>query len=171
MREIHTSKISISVSNAIPKSEILLRSYILTRQNYVHSFLTIVILSVMLTDFYHPYLWSSDEPREAEIARETLVDNHWITPHLCGLPFLEKPPLYYNIVALAYRLTGSINPPAARAVSLAFGISMLVVVFLLGYSRAGPRCGWLSVLTLLVMPSFYSYYLITIEFVGTIFST
>jgi 4-amino-4-deoxy-L-arabinose transferase-like glycosyltransferase len=129
----------------------------LNYQSGVHIFLSMVRVLTMLTGFNHPYLWSPDEPREAEIARETLVNSQWITPHLCGLPFLEKPPLFYNIVALAYRLTGSITPLVARAVSLLFGMSILILVFLLGYSWSGFRLAWLASLLLLVMPAFYKY--------------
>jgi len=120
-------------------------------------FLIAVILSAMATRFYHPYLFSPDEPREAEIARETLTGGNWITPHLSGLPFLEKPPLYYNIVAAAYAVTGSITPAVARSVSLAFGIIMLIVVFLIAKRWSPGRRPWLAALLLLAMPQFYKY--------------
>ena len=52
------------------------------------------IAVAMMVNVSHSYLWGPDEPREAEIARETLVKRNFVTPHLDGLPFLEKPPLY-----------------------------------------------------------------------------
>ena len=69
-------------------------------------FLLAVTAVAMATGVYHGYLFGPDEPREAEIARETLRDGRWIVPRLCGLPFLEKPPLYYDLVALAYAAAG-----------------------------------------------------------------
>ncbi len=116
-----------------------------------------LLTCVMLTTFIHPYLFRRDEPREAEIARETLVDNHWVTPYLCGLPFLEKPPLYYNLVAAAYAVTGSITPPVARFVSIAFGVFTLLLVLAFGYRWGGARRGWLAALILIGMPEFYKY--------------
>jgi len=127
------------------------------RSRWLTAFLIAVILSAMATRFYHPYLFSPDEPREAEIAREMLKNGNWITPHLSGLPFLEKPPLYYNIVAAAYAITGSITPAVARSVSIAFGMIMLAVVFLIAQSWQPGRRKWLAVLLLLAMPQFYKY--------------
>jgi 4-amino-4-deoxy-L-arabinose transferase-like glycosyltransferase len=127
------------------------------RLTSVHIFLVSVLMVVMLTDIYHPYLFSMDEPREAEIARETLVDCHWVTPHLCGLPFLEKPPLFYNTVAITYFLTGSISPTAARSVSAIFGIIMLAAVFFFCRRWASQRMAWFSALVLISMPRFFYY--------------
>ncbi|MCX6357251.1 MAG: glycosyltransferase family 39 protein [Candidatus Aureabacteria bacterium] len=105
----------------------------------------------------HPYLFGPDEPREAEIARETLVEGRWVTPHLCGLPFLEKPPLYYDCVAAAYRAAGRITPSVARSVSLLWGALMLAAVFTLGYRWRGAQTAWLATLVLLTMPRFWRY--------------
>lgn len=122
-----------------------------------HVLLSAVVLCAMAAGVHDSHLFGVDEPREAEIARETLEDGHWVTPHLCGLPFLEKPPLYYNVVATAYRLTGSIRPWVARSVSALFAVVMVTAVFVFAYRRAGPRAAWLSSLVLLAMPQFYRY--------------
>lgn len=121
----------------------------------VHIFLVSVLMVVMLADIYNPYLSRTDEPREAEIARETLVDGHWITPYRCGWPFLEKPPLFYDIVAITYFLTGSISPTTARSVSAIFGIIMLAAVFFFCRYWASERMAWLSALVLITMPKFF----------------
>jgi 4-amino-4-deoxy-L-arabinose transferase-like glycosyltransferase len=118
---------------------------------------TAVILLAMSTGVNHHRLFGPDEPREAEIARETLMDGWWVTPHLSGLPFMEKPPLYYNCVAAAYRLTGVISPAPARTVSVLFGILMLGATFALGYKWRGARAAWFSVFILLTMPRFWRY--------------
>ncbi len=38
-------------------------------------------------------LVGADEPRYAQVAREMLPRHDWVTPVLCGQPWLEKPPL------------------------------------------------------------------------------
>jgi len=48
-------------------------------------------------------LLGADEPRYAQIAREMLDRDDWITPTLNGKPWLEKPPLYYWQAMLTYR--------------------------------------------------------------------
>ena len=45
-------------------------------------------------------LRDNNEGLYAEIAREMLVDGHWIVPHLNGVPYIEKPPLLYWLEAL-----------------------------------------------------------------------
>ncbi len=73
-------------------------------------------------------LWTPDEPREAEIAREMYLSPGFL-PHLNGRPFFEKPPLYYWVSASAYALTGGPSQAAARAVSGLAGLLTLVVVY------------------------------------------
>jgi 4-amino-4-deoxy-L-arabinose transferase-like glycosyltransferase len=127
------------------------------RLTSVHIFLVSVLMVVKLADIHHPYILSIDETREAEIAREALVDSHWITPYLSGWPFLEKPPLFYDTVAITYFLTGSISPTAARLVSAIFGIIMLAAVFFFCRRWASERMAWFSVFVLISMPKFFYY--------------
>lgn len=54
-----------------------------------------------------------DEPRYAQVARETAEENNWITPKLYGSPWFEKPMLYYWCAAIAYKMAG-VNEVAAR---------------------------------------------------------
>jgi len=127
------------------------------RTRYDSPLLLLVVLVSMFTGIRHGYLFGPDEPREAEIARETLADGHWVTPRLCGLPFLEKPPLYYDAVASAYALAGRPSPTAARSVSAAFGCVMLAATFLLARRWRNSRIAWLAALVLLTMPRFWRY--------------
>ena len=48
-------------------------------------------------------LLGADEPRYAQVAREMLNRNDWVSPTLNGKPWLEKPPLYYWQAMLSYR--------------------------------------------------------------------
>jgi len=47
-----------------------------------------------------------DEGRYADIAREMLDANDWVTPRLNGLKYLEKPPLQYWATASAFAVLG-----------------------------------------------------------------
>jgi 4-amino-4-deoxy-L-arabinose transferase-like glycosyltransferase len=49
-------------------------------------------------------LIGADEPRYAQVAREMLGRNDWVTPTLNGKPWMEKPPLYYWQAMLSYRV-------------------------------------------------------------------
>lgn len=50
-------------------------------------------------------LWDPDEPRYAGVAYEMLVSGQWVVPHLGGVPYPQKPPLYMWLEA-ALRTTG-----------------------------------------------------------------
>jgi 4-amino-4-deoxy-L-arabinose transferase-like glycosyltransferase len=51
-------------------------------------------------------LWSPVEGHYAEIAREMVVSKDYLTPHLAGLKYLEKPPLFYWLLSANIRLFG-----------------------------------------------------------------
>jgi len=70
-------------------------------------------------------LIGADEPRYAQVAREMLARHDWVTPTLGGMPWLEKPPLYYWQAMFAYRLFG-VSDWAARLPS-AFDAFLLVL--------------------------------------------
>ena len=91
-------------------------------------------------------LWTPDEPREAGIARE-MMDAPGLVPHLGGEPFLEKPPLYYWIVAGAFAVAGP-TPAAARAVGALAVLATLLVVWAWGRRAASPFVGRAAALLL-----------------------
>ena len=74
-------------------------------------------------------LIGADEPRYAQIAREMLVRHDWITPTLGGMPWLEKPALYYWQAMLAYRVFG-VSDWAARLPSAIDSTVMVFAVYL-----------------------------------------
>jgi 4-amino-4-deoxy-L-arabinose transferase-like glycosyltransferase len=78
-----------------------------------------------------PYfgLLGADEPRYAQVAREMLARQDWITPTLGGAAWLEKPVLYYWQTMLAYRVLG-VSDWAARLPSAADATLMVVAVYL-----------------------------------------
>jgi len=66
-----------------------------------------------------------DEPRYADAARDMLHSGDYITPRLFGVPWFEKPPLYYWLTSLTFRL--GINELSARLPSA------LAAIFFLGF--------------------------------------
>ena len=76
------------------------------------------ILFVGLAAFYLYGLRSlplvgPDEPRYAQVAREMLQRGDFITPTLGGVPWFEKPPLFYWMMMASYRVFG-VSEFAAR---------------------------------------------------------
>ena len=70
-------------------------------------------------------LVGADEPRYAQIAREMLARHDWVTPILNGVPWLEKPVLYYWGAMVSYSVFGAID--WAARVPTAFFATMMVV--------------------------------------------
>lgn len=104
-------------------------------------FLDLALLAVFCAFFF---LWQlssfgligADEPRYAQVAREMLERRDWITPTLSGVPWLEKPPLYYWQAITAYKIFG-VSDWAARLPS-AFDASLLVLAAYFFLRRLRP---------------------------------
>jgi 4-amino-4-deoxy-L-arabinose transferase-like glycosyltransferase len=73
-------------------------------------------------------LIGADEPRYAQVAREMLARHDWVTPTLGGIPWLEKPPLYYWQAMFAYRLFG-VSDWAARLPSVFDAFLLVLAVY------------------------------------------
>ena len=90
-------------------------------------------------------LFDPDEGRYAEIPREMLSGGDWVTPHLNGLVYLEKPPLQYWITALSLHYFGA-SEAAARLWTGLAGFLSLVIVFALGRRLWGFEAGMKALL-------------------------
>lgn len=53
--------------------------------------------------------WPADEPRFVVIARDMLGSGDWLIPHVGGSIYVDKPPLYFWILATSLRLAGSVR--------------------------------------------------------------
>jgi 4-amino-4-deoxy-L-arabinose transferase-like glycosyltransferase len=73
-------------------------------------------------------LVGADEPRYAQVAREMLRNNDFVTPTLHGSPWLEKPALYYWRAAAAFRTFG-VHDWAARLPSATFAAALVIIIY------------------------------------------
>ena len=103
--------------------------------------LTLTIVAILLGGWFlygwqiaQRGLWSSHEGRAAQDAQAILDDGDWLVPHLfTGEPELQKPPLYYWMVACFGWLNhGHVDATSVRMPALLAGLAGLVVVFSLG---------------------------------------
>jgi 4-amino-4-deoxy-L-arabinose transferase-like glycosyltransferase len=95
-------------------------------------------------------LWSSHEARAAQDAQSILTDGCWGLPHLFDRqPELQKPPMYYWLVAAAGRLRGTaVDARLARMPAALAGLGGVLGLFLLGVRRRRARAGLLAALIL-----------------------
>jgi 4-amino-4-deoxy-L-arabinose transferase-like glycosyltransferase len=73
-------------------------------------------------------LVGADEPRYAQIAREMLRNNDYVTPTLHGSPWLEKPALYYWRAAAAFHTFG-VHDWVARLPSASFALVLIIIIY------------------------------------------
>ncbi|GAB4242947.1 MAG: glycosyltransferase family 39 protein [Deltaproteobacteria bacterium] len=99
-------------------------------------------------------LLEPDEGRYAEIPREMLARGDFVTPHLNGVVYLEKPPLFYWGNAISFRLLGE-SEFSARFFTATVSIAGVLLTWWMGTVLAGPRSGLFSAMVL--STSLYHY--------------
>lgn len=101
-------------------------------------------------------LFDPDEGRNAEVAREMALTNDYILPHLDGLPYLDKPVVYFAAAAAVMEVLGP-TETAARLPAYLFTVATLVVVIVFARRRWGHDAAWLAALALATMPLVLAY--------------
>lgn len=92
-------------------------------------------------------LLNNNEGLYAQIAWEMMDKGNWIIPHLNGVPYIEKPPLLYWLVAGSFKLFGK-TEFAARLVPATFGVLTCLALYLFGYSCGKKKQGQYAALIL-----------------------
>jgi 4-amino-4-deoxy-L-arabinose transferase-like glycosyltransferase len=100
-------------------------------------------------------LFEPDEGRNAEVAREILLLQDWVTPHYDFIPYLDKPMPFYWLVAFSYKLFG-VSQGSARLPSVLAAVGCLLLVANLARTPAGNGRLW-SGLFLLTSPEFFIF--------------
>jgi 4-amino-4-deoxy-L-arabinose transferase-like glycosyltransferase len=97
-----------------------------------------------------------DEPRYSAIGRAMASDGDWITPHLWGEPWFEKPPLVYWTTAVATLL--GLNPDLAGRLPVAIlSLAFLALWFVLLKAEFGERAAATSALLLATSAAWLTY--------------
>jgi 4-amino-4-deoxy-L-arabinose transferase-like glycosyltransferase len=79
----------------------------------------------------------------AHVARQMLQSGDWVTPYADGVRFLDKPPMMYWLMAIAYNLFGP-NEFAARFPSALAVLGISILVFFLGKKAGGESTGFIA---------------------------
>lgn len=96
------------------------------------------------------YGFADNEGRYAEVAREMILSGDWITPHLNGELFLNKPPLLFWLTALFFKTFGLTE--AARAIAGIATLLILPLLYDLGRRLWSPATGaWAALIYLTAM--------------------
>ncbi|HEY6201256.1 MAG TPA: phospholipid carrier-dependent glycosyltransferase [Candidatus Binatia bacterium] len=100
-------------------------------------------------------LWSPDEGRYAEVAREMVVSGDYVTPRLEGVKFFEKPPLFYWLQSAAIRLFG-VNEWALRLWPALFAVLGCLAVYVGGRKFFDRRTGSIAAAVLATSGLYYA---------------
>jgi 4-amino-4-deoxy-L-arabinose transferase-like glycosyltransferase len=94
-------------------------------------------------------LWSSHEARAAMDAQSILDDGDWTLPQLYGGRLeLQKPPLYYWMVAFIARLRGGVDAWAVRLPATLSALGCVLVVFGILWRRGRRLAGLIAAIVL-----------------------
>jgi 4-amino-4-deoxy-L-arabinose transferase-like glycosyltransferase len=93
-------------------------------------------------------LWSPDEPRYAQVAKEMVAGGDWILMHYNGKIYPDKPPLFFWLIALSSYLWQGFSSFSVRFVPALFGTLTVLITFFIGKTLFSSRAGFLSGLVL-----------------------
>jgi 4-amino-4-deoxy-L-arabinose transferase-like glycosyltransferase len=99
---------------------------------YTHLLLAVVALGLALFGFYYGlgsyHLLNNNEGLYASIAKSMLLNKAFLIPHLNCMPYLEKPPLLYWLLASSFAIFGP-TAFAARLVTTTCGFLVCLTIF------------------------------------------
>ncbi len=110
------------------------------------------ILLLLLTLFFSfglfdHSLWGPNDCREGAMIWDMVQADHWVTPTLNGVPYLEKPPLLHWTGMILCRLFGTVNEGLVRLPAALYGFGTVLLLWLwgrrLGRERAGLAAAFL----------------------------
>lgn len=129
------NRFSFTIKRVIPPAnQAEFPSYLTTQsaKRYAIGLVLPLILLGAFMLFYHlgtAALFEPDEGRNAEKARQMLLLNDWATPHINFVPALDKPVLFYQLIAISYKLFGVSEASARLPSALAALGSLLLICF------------------------------------------
>jgi len=118
-----------------------------------------VIIAAFLGIFYAIWigshaLFTPDEGRYSEVAREMVASHDYITPRLDGVAFLDKPALYYWLQASAIQLFG-LKEWALRFWPATIGVLGCLMTYVAGHILFNRRTAILASIILATSPLYY----------------
>ncbi len=112
--------------------------------------LAVVVVAIAIHLGGHP-LFDADEGRNAEVAREMAATNDYVMPRLNGLPYLDKPVVYFAAEAALMEVLGP-TELAARLPAYLFTLATAAVLFFFARRVWGGDAPYVASIVFLSMP-------------------
>ncbi len=116
--------------------------------------LVLGILAVVFSGLFDHDVLTPDEPRVMAVIKHMALSGNLIIPEFAGIPFVEKPPLFFAYVVGLMHLTGLDALMAGRLGLALLCLATLLATFRLGCLFQGRRYGWASVAVLATLEGF-----------------
>jgi 4-amino-4-deoxy-L-arabinose transferase-like glycosyltransferase len=125
-------------------------------RKYERLILALILAAVVLLSLHMGLrtMWDPDEGRYAEMGREVLIFNDWVTPRLDYLNYFEKPMMFMWMEALSQKVFG-INEIAARIPPLLCAFGGVFLVWMMAVRLWGKRAGLITGLVLLTSAEYF----------------
>ncbi|MBC8146807.1 MAG: glycosyltransferase family 39 protein [Bacteroidetes bacterium] len=127
-----------------------------TKKNIIIFELTLIVFLSLVTMFYNldkGSLADWDEAIYAEVSKEMLLDNDWVTLHYNSEPRFIKTPLFQYFLSIIYSLFG-ISTFTSRVLVAIFGLGTVLVTFFFSKELFNHKAAFISSLVLLSAPQF-----------------
>lgn len=111
------------------------------RETYAVGLLVALTAAIYVGSAGIPALLDDADSFYAEVAREMTLRHDWITPYANTLRYLEKPPLFYWLIQLSYKLFGAMNAFTARLPTALAVTALVFVTYKIGKRLFGFRAG------------------------------
>lgn len=111
----------------------------------------LILFFFIFMTFYYGFasyaIENMNEGLYAQIPREMLLTGNYLVPHLNFVPYLEKPPLLYWLIALSYHLFG-VSVFSARLVPVTAAAITVLASFFFGKALKLAKAGWIAAIVL-----------------------
>lgn len=122
------------------------------RRLFTWSAWALVLYIVAFWRLGYPSFWDPDEAVYAVVTRRMLQTGDWLAPIYNGVPFFDKPILFYWLQLLSFKLFGA-TEFAARMVSAVSAVGVIVVTGWAGRIFFNRQVGHIAALIVAVLPA------------------
>jgi len=114
----------------------------------VWAVVVVIVLALGIGSFP---LIEPDEGRNAEVAREMAETNNYVLPHLNGLPYLDKPVVFFAAAAVMIEILGP-SELAVRLASFLFALATALLVGCFAHRIFGRQQAFVAVVAAITAP-------------------
>lgn len=110
-----------------------------------------IVASALAVNLGSTPLYDADEGRNAEVGREMAATNDYVMPRIDGMPYLDKPIVYFAAEAAAMEVLGP-TEFAARLPAYLFTLATALVVFWFAKREWDEESAYVAAIAYLSMP-------------------